>query len=348
MSRAKKILVAGGTFCVALGIGFVMQNGDALAARFAADTPAVVVQTPLQPPALSEPVVAAADAQPEGPALILPETEIAAVVALPEPEAAPLVVQPPIQLAAASETGFSNDATPLGPTQPIADKDCTVAMDALTGAAAMVSLTLNAPCNPDAVVTIHHQGMMFTALTDATGHLEVTVPALNDAAVFMASFDGGSATVATTLVPDLASFDRAVLQWQGSEGFALHAYEFGAGFDDAGHVWDNAPGAEQAALDGSGGFLVRLGDTSLPDPLLAEVYTFPSGTAQHQGDVALTAEATVTDQNCGRDVSAQSIQVDGTGEATALDLSMTMPGCDAVGEFLEIKPMFDDIRVAAR
>src|SRR6056297_2662643 len=41
ISRFRKFAVAGGTFGVALSIGFVMQNGDALAARYGTEVPLV-------------------------------------------------------------------------------------------------------------------------------------------------------------------------------------------------------------------------------------------------------------------------------------------------------------------
>ncbi len=43
MAKLRKIGMAAGTFSVALGIGFVMQNGDVLASRFGADS------APVQP-----------------------------------------------------------------------------------------------------------------------------------------------------------------------------------------------------------------------------------------------------------------------------------------------------------
>jgi len=49
MANIKQIGMAAGTFSVALGIGFVMQNGDALASRFGAESapaqPAPFTQT---------------------------------------------------------------------------------------------------------------------------------------------------------------------------------------------------------------------------------------------------------------------------------------------------------------
>ncbi len=47
MSRINQYVVATATFSVALGIGFVMQNGDALAARFS-EAPTAAMPAPQQ------------------------------------------------------------------------------------------------------------------------------------------------------------------------------------------------------------------------------------------------------------------------------------------------------------
>ena len=107
-----------------------------------------------------------------------------------------------------------------------------------------------------------------------------------------------------------------------------------------------APSSARAA-SGTGGFLTKLGSADAPDPLLAEVYTFPSG--QHdRGDIALVAEARITAENCNAELAAQSIQVRPDGTTEALDLSLRMPGCEAVGDYLYLQNMFEDLKLAAR
>jgi hypothetical protein len=104
-----------------------------------------------------------------------------------------------------------------------------------------------------------------------------------------------------------------------------------------------------ARLDAAeGGYLVRLGDASAADSLIAEIYTFPTGMMGQALDVMLVADAEITSQNCGKDLSAQSIQVSPTGETSALDLTMTMPACDAVGDFLILQNMFEDLTTASK
>lgn len=368
MSRIRKIAVAGGTFSVALGIGFVMQNGDVLAARFGDVRPVDTAQTPtatsaaVAVPVAPEPVVPAVAALPPVPdAPAQDTTEVAAAMILPSETAPPVLAGPapepalamaPAEVAnapgpvlAALETDPAPAPLPAEPA--VAEPACTVDMVATILPAALVDLSLSAPCAPLARVTLHHQGMMFGLQTDAAGKAQVTVPALAVNAVFIADIDGSDGAVAMATVPELAGLDRAVLQWQGVDGLQLHAREFGADYGEPGHVWAGAPGDSTAAVKGSGGFLMQLGDPAGDNPLLAQVYTFPTGSAAQGGDVDLTVEAEITTANCGRDIAAQTIQLRPGGAPDALDLTMTLPGCDAAGEFLVLSGMLSDIRLAA-
>lgn len=362
MSRARQFIMAGGTFSVALGIGFVMQNGDALAGRFAEEVPV--------PTVLSQPIIAAMPSVPVGrlPAsainmdvvtiavladpVVQPKDPVLVSTALPDDTAAPSFAMDQVELAAVETGGTLTDAMPeslpVPPSDPVAlEPVCDAALTATAAPAAMVDLLLSAPCSPDAAVVIHHQGMMFTVLTDSAGIAQVSVPALAEGSVFVAELANGQGAAASLIVPELAGFDRAVLQWQGAGGMELHALEFGASYTDAGHVWSGAARDAAAAMAGEGGFITRLGDDRAENALIAEVYTFPSGTTARDGTVDLSVEAEVTAANCGRDVAAQSIQIIPNSPPAVVDLTMTMPDCAAVGEFLVLNNMLQDLTVAS-
>ena len=81
---------------------------------------------------------------------------------------------------------------------------------------------------------------------------------------------------------------------------------------------------------------------------MAEVYTFPSGMIASEFDVMLVAEAEITTGNCGQKLNAQSLQVSPTGQTAALDLTMIMPECDAVGDVLILQSMFEDLTLASK
>ena len=334
MSRARKYLVASGTFATAMAIGFVMQNGDALASRMVDEQPEDQVITGSNQTAL-----------PEVPALAMTAPTRGTALSLPANETSPSQPSAPVLLAAADAGAIAEDPPSV---DLVMAPDCTVSMSAEPGIAATAVLSIEAPCATDAAATIHHQGMMFTILTDARGSATVVVPVLAQEAVFIAELSDGAGAAAIVSVPDFSQYDRAVLQWQGDTGMGLHAVEFGAGYTEEGPGWAAELRDPSAALTGEGGFLMQLGSAEAEAPLLAEVYTYPSGLARRDGIVDLSVEAQVTPMNCGRSISAQSIQVSPGSAPFALDLTMTMPGCDAIGEFLVLKNMLMSLTLASR
>ncbi|RYH04168.1 hypothetical protein EU805_02000 [Salipiger sp. IMCC34102] len=358
--KTRKFLTAGTTFCVALGIGSVMQYGDALADRIGYDAEAAP-QPATGSPQLS---VAGGPLKGEGVSTFAPAARVpvadtgATEVQLPGDPAAPRLDAPvpEAMTVAYTEAPAPQDTAriprPVTITTPAPAKTappvCKARMTAEPQPLAMVQVTVEDGCRAEAVVTIHHQGMMFQGITDAEGVFTARVPALSEDALFLADFGEGSGAVATASVPEVAEVDRAVLQWQGDAGVELHALEFGAAYFGEGHLWAETPGDTQDALAGTGGVITRLGDGAISDGLMAEVYTYPSGTSQRDGTVALSVEAAVTSGNCGREVAAQSIQVNVGAEAEAVDLVMTMPGCEAQGEYLVLKNMFEDLTLAAK
>ena len=238
-----------------------------------------------------------------------------------------------------------------GPDKPVTAPDdpetprlgCNVISKAVPAGKAMVELTIDAPCNPNERVAIHHTGMIFTETTDENGFLALDVPAMTAAAVFVAEFDSGRGGVATAQVPGLKDFDRVALQWKGVSGFQIHAREYGAAYGSAGHVWSGHATSERENVSG---FMTRLGDAGTLYPNLVEVYTFPSGQADQSGTVSLTVEAEVTDVNCGRDIAAQSIELRAGGTLKTQDLVLSMPDCSAKGDFLVLNNLVDDLKIA--
>lgn len=254
----------------------------------------------------------------------------------------------PVQLAALDDALIDLVAPEMVIPQAVPSTACDMSMDATILPLAMVSLTVTAPCQTSAPVTIHHQGMMFSIMTDADGIANALVPVLAENAFFISEFKNGDSAVTSVAVPDLVNFDRAALQWEGVEAVRLHALEFGADYHAEGHVWSAAADELDFVNPPTSGFLVELGDPGLDMPLLAEVYTFPTGTGSQDGTVALSVEAEITAANCGQEIAAQSIQIDPVLGANAIDLTMTMPDCEAIGEFLVLKNMFKDLTLSSK
>ncbi|MEO0937493.1 MAG: hypothetical protein AAFY38_05000 [Pseudomonadota bacterium] len=324
MAYVKEIGTAAATLVCAVGIGFIMQSSDTAKARYgASETPVAASATSLDGPVLEVDAITLTSAL---------DTPVAPAAA-PEPE--PVRVSAPDVL----DTPATGDVVP--------GLNCAITMTAAAAEMAHVDVSLSAPCLPFERVTLHHSGMMITQTTDRDGALQVNLPALTEQAVVIAAFTNGDGAVAQATVADLADYDRVVLQWKGKSGFEVHAREFGADYGAAGHVWHGAPGDMSAARDGLGGYMARLGDEAAPDPLMADIYTYPRRTSARSGTVDLSVEAEVTLYNCGLEVEAQSLEVM-AGTIRTQDLTLAVSGCDTIGSFLVLNNLVQDLKVAAR
>ena len=331
----RRYALAGATFSVAISIGFLMQTSEP---SYAAQIPSKVkasasvsnlTQTSLDGESEDRP------SQDDSPSAIpVPPQDAVANEALPT-QPVILLVSRDVPVGAMPQ----EESTPL--------LNCKPSLTAEPGAAAMVNLTLSAPCLSGDRVTIHHSGLKFTEIVGDEGNLDVTVPAMSEKAVFVVAFTNGDGAVAQTNVDSLTFYDRVAVQWKGQSGIELHAREFGADYGSDGHVWRGGPRDVSAVAGGAGGFLTQLGNSDASEPLMAEVYTFPSGTAQTEGQVLLSLEAEVTEANCNTAVSAQTMEVRADGELRVHDMEMNIPDCDATGEFLVLKNLLEDLTVAS-
>ncbi len=341
MFSPKRLVTILGTLGVAFGVGFVMQT---------------VVKDPRQ--GTAEPGVqvasvgAAADV---APAARMDDAgmDVAVEALLADPPAPPEAApQPeslpagPVTLASLADPREAALDVPLPKEEPVPGFGCDIAFTAQPVAAAMVRLSLSAPCLANERFTLHHNGMMFADATDDAGQAEIAVPALNTAAVFIVTFASGASAVAQADVETLEYYDRAVVQWRGGEGPQIHALEYGADYGQEGHVWGGADRGMADAARGEGGFVTRLGDEDVFEPMLAEVYTFPSGTALADGEIRLSVEVEVMAGNCGKDIEAQALQKHGTARMQVRELTLEMPDCDAVGDYLVLKNLLDDLNIA--
>ena len=381
MIKVSTVAIAGGTLLMAAGVGMYMQMGhpagetghvgailsapevEANRLPHEATAPEALNQTPLEldsikltssdMPLLPDRMTAESGF-PETPVLAsVDETDLMETPA--SPAVAPLTGENSTAIPDVPEAPLLasvDDDEMLSPSakaaNPLAATDCPVDLTGETRAAAMVELHLSAPCQPSARVVIKHEGMSFSALTDEKGELTVEVPALAESATFFAMMQDGNGAAVELNVDTLGFYDRSVITWHGDTGVELHALEFGASYDDAGHVWSGAPREPSIAALGEGGFMTRLGDPALPDGQTAEVYTFPTGTAKTGGEIEMSVEVEVTAANCGRDMSADVIEVTEGKPTVPEELKMTLPGCDAVGDFIQLKNIVPDLKIASR
>lgn len=319
-STARKVAMVSGTFAVAMGVGFFMQNENAEASLTQAGVMPVAIPTPVTPAEPPAAVPASAPAIVQDPVVSLPDVALADLEPRPEPRIVPAVV--------------ANE-----PAQ--AEATCEPTMVADLRDAALVELTIKAPCSPNEAVTIHHEGMMFSALTDADGQASLFAAALNESALFIAAFGSGTGAVAEVSVPNLGGYDRVVLQWAGDGAFEIHAMEAGATYGESGHVWHEAPRSAASAVTGDGGFILALGDGRVDSPRFAQVYTFPANAPAK--DVELSVEAEITAANCATEIEAQTLERRAGETIRILDLKVAVPACEAVGDYLVLKNVLDDL-----
>jgi hypothetical protein len=320
MDRKLSALLAAGTLVTALGIGAVMQYGPWSSSPQSAEAP--LTFTELQEVSSS-------------PRNVIPEDR-PVTATLPNSvvkSAVTTVEEPAIDVPTAPEdTGFA----------------CAVEMTATPNAGAMMTVSLTAPCHSSERVTLHHSGLMFTELMQPDGTLELDVPALAEDALVIASFLDGAGAVAHATVTSVPFYERVVLQWRGDAGLQLHAREFDAEYFSDGHIWQGAASDPKQAATGEGGFLTKLGAADAPEALLAEVYTFPTGMTDTNGTVALTVEAEIIASNCERVVEAQTLELRSGRDLMSKELTIDVPGCDAVGDFLMLKNIVEDLTIAAK
>ncbi|MGB5863351.1 MAG: hypothetical protein WBG95_03565 [Sulfitobacter sp.] len=342
MRYRKEIITTVGTLGCAVGIGFMMQQS--------ASPREIPVE--YQGVALTNADAAVLDVE----EIILTSAEFSDAIAAPKPEevvalaAMPTIVAPDADVLEESVTEVvADDVVEFDSADDItADLApvCDITANARPIAAAMVNLTLSAPCYPMERIAVQHAGLLFNQLTDENGSLDITVPAMAQDAVFVVAFTNGDGAVAQTVVEELSDFHRVALQWKGDTGFQLHAREFGAEYDSAGHVWSGEMRSMSYAATGQGGYIARLGDEAMADGLMAEVYTFPASAADIYGDVDLSIETEVGSNNCGLEIEAQTLQTVRGNDITTRNLTMSVPDCDASGNFLVLNNLFEDLKVA--
>ncbi len=252
------------------------------------------------------------------------------------------LVQEPVLIAVA-------DDIPVGllPAEETSPRlGCAPVLSAETAAGALIDVRLSATCHANNTVLLEHEGLVFHMKMPPEGMLRVQVPALSEAAVVKASFADGDTAQASTVVDSLAFYDRVVISWRGQSGAELHAREFDAQYGEAGHVWRGQPRDVGALVGGTGGFLITLGDSELSIAAQAEVYTFPTGISQRVGNVEVSVETEVTKTNCDRALSVQSNALRQGQLKDQHEVTMQMPDCSAIGEFLVLKNLVEDLTIA--
>ena len=255
-------------------------------------------------------------------------TGATAMPPLPKPLALPKPVVAPIAKAAE-------------PAVVVAD--CGINLDLMNDADAMIGLTLQAACHPNERVVIKHAGLAVSALTTANGALFIAIPALETSAAVEVNFGDGQSAQAKIEMPEVAQLRRFAVQWQAQDAFQVHAFENGAGYEGAGHLSGTNPRQSVVAGASVGGFVTVLGDGTVKTPLMAQIYTFPANPSIAP---EIIVEAAITDTTCGRELLAETLNAIG-GAVYITELTLAMPDCSAIGDYMVLKNLVLDLNIAA-
>ncbi len=214
---------------------------------------------------------------------------------------------------------------------------CTPTVSARPTAGASVELAIRAACLAGETVTIQHGKLRFADRLDASGALLVTIPALEKVAHFRITLPKAKPVRVTARVPDIESYERVAVLWQGKFGVDLRAVEFGKSIATLSH-------------DGTGalGQLVKLGNAELKNPLLAEVYTIKLRPGIKSGVVDFSILVRATRQTCGTGQILQSLRSRRGLLIGASGLRFRLPDCDAADTTLVLKNAVRDLIIAAR
>lgn len=322
MDLKRRIAGVAAVAAIALGAGHLVQSRSA--GKAPAERPAAQLR---EKPKAVQTVAAGPEATAPAPA--------------PTPDPALAAITPAVPVAPPAPAPV--ETAPVLAEVPAALPDCTATLDLVPEPRAMIGVTLLARCHENERVILQHAGLAVTAMTTASGALFTGLPGLETEAKVTAVFVDGSRVEAQVSLPDLAALRRFGVQWQGDDAFQLHAFEGGAAYGQPGDLSAANPRTPSEALKAGQGYITLLGDPAAPAPLLAEIYTFPADPAA-KADVVV--EAGVSKATCGREILGETLASLG-GKATVTELTLAMPECDAVGDYLVLKNLAPQMNIAA-
>ncbi|MEM8538211.1 MAG: hypothetical protein AAGF56_10155 [Pseudomonadota bacterium] len=329
MSRFKTIKTIASTLTIAAAVGYVVQYGEQ--------------GTPLQPEAAAENALIT-------PGLMVMATNAQgeAVFGVPPKSDGPVDHSVTRRSVVPVDAVYQELAVPrLGTVQATPVPGCETQISARRMVAAVVELTVQAPCEANQTYVVKHEGLRVAAVTNGDGVGVIEIPALManaDFEVFINNVQFGATQI---FVPELRQYDRAVLQWMTQTNMRLHALEDGAAIGDTGHIWSASIHGPEDTREGLHGFVVYVGDNNADIPYQAEVYTHPAGQLGREGRVDLQIGVSVTADNCGREVDAETIQTNAGENLVVSTIRAQMPNCDEQGEIVFLTGQFADLTLVS-
>ena len=219
-------------------------------------------------------LTAAAGAAAEAPALSVPEQAAASMTL------AALSPQEP----AAEIRPAANTAADLGPAP-----DCPIAINAFPASGGMIQFQALSECRAGRVALLHLDELRIALRFDQDGEIEAMIPGVRrDSTLKLVAADGAAAQQPITIL-DIAGVQRVAVVWDDAIDLNLHAFEFGGGVNDDGHVWIGADQDPRGYRRGRNGLVSSF-------PALdgvgrsVEFYSFNPGRRSPTGRITLAVE----------------------------------------------------------
>ena len=315
MSRMFTIKTVLATVSVALGIGFLVQIGETVPEQL--NTPQRVT-VPRAVTVVTNAQASSVFGVPDNPHVLsdhLSNIQHVAFVRRLNPEEVP------------PELGMISSV-------PRIDDPCKVTLSAMGTPAAMALVHIDAPCQQNEDFVISHESLRFSGRTDRAGQAEIMAPILAIDAKLSVLFDNVAFARTAIYMPDVSQYDRTVLQWRGKANLQLHVLESGASIGQPGHIWSGSSHTPEQAILGLHGFVVHYGSDVADIPYQAETYSYPARYGRPDMSVTMPIGVMVTPQNCGRSIPAQITQVVSGRMWSPSAVSIAVPPCDQIGNFV--------------
>ena len=255
---------------------------------------------------------------------------------------------PSLQRVASNLPDLTFDIAELVKIPTAAQASCALDIRATPIYGARVTLKLLAPCHPNVVVTIKHSGLQFKERLDADGAIELKIPAFAEYSRFDIELADGTTSTVGAFIAGLSALERVGIAWVGENDTFLHAFQNGAEIGGTGHIWRVNPNTFAKSRMNGGGYLVALGDPSIENAQLAQVYTLPQRTKKHAQIVELQIETLRADTACGGEMALQMAHHRVNSGAAQSELSLSLPNCGTQETSLLLKNAIKDMKVARK
>lgn len=197
-----------------------------------------------------------------------------------------------------------------------AAQNCSPSVVTSLAQGAMLDIAINAPCNTNAKIDIHHNGLMLSYILDDDGQGFVRLPALAENAIILTEFPDHFVSVNRMRVQTLAAFDRTALQWSGDIDLSLTSSDADLVLTKAG-----TKGLRQAVI-------------------VTKRHNKDELTSQRLSVISLSSEA------CNRMLSFQTISVKNAKAASVMNFDIDVPPCAPEAVDLVLKNLIEPTKLA--